>query len=89
MLTFLAPMTLAKGLPQKLPEKRGPASFTQGFRILNKDCAFYEGPKKSSKSLFEVEAGRRIWFTAVDSQWLFAKTKKEAKEVYLPATCVK
>lgn len=78
----------AKNLPKKLPVKRGPASFTQGFKVISKKCQFHYEPKKTSKEVFAVSAGRKIWFTAIDSQWLIAKTKNETQNVYLPVSCV-
>ncbi|MCB9024831.1 MAG: hypothetical protein H6625_00810 [Bdellovibrionaceae bacterium] len=88
LVSVSASTVSAKNLPQKLPVKRGPASFTQGFKILSKKCQFHAEPKRTSKEVFQVEAGRKIWFTAVDSQWLIAKTKNEALKVYLPSSCV-
>ena len=88
IVSFSALSASAKSLPQKLPTKRGPASFTQGFKILNKKCSFHVAPKKASKKIFDVRAGRKVWFTAVDSQWLIAKTKKKAREVYIHRSCV-
>ncbi|MCB0355705.1 MAG: hypothetical protein KDD40_01790 [Bdellovibrionales bacterium] len=86
---FMSIPTYAKDLPQELPVKRGPASFAQGFRVLHKKCSFRSSPKKSSQELFQVKAGRKIWFTAIDSQWLLAKTKNNTREVYLHSSCVK
>ena len=88
LVNFTSITVVAKSLPQKLPTKRGPASFTQGFKTIEKRCSFREAPKKNSKELFEVQAGRIIWFTALDSQWLIAKTKNKTQEVYLHSSCV-
>ena len=86
---FTASTAQGSGLPERLPVKRGPSSFTQGYKVFNKKCAIHKTPSAVSKKLFYAEAGKRIWVTALDSQWLVAVTSKSKREVYIPNTCLR
>ena len=89
LISFFGTTAIAGALPQKLPVKRGPASFTQGFKVTSKSCAFRNSPAVQAPKAFTVKAGRKIWMTAMDSQWLIAKTKAPStKEVFIHKSCV-
>ena len=72
---------------QQLPIKRRPASFTQGFKMVSKKCGIKSAPKKNIKPIFYVESGKRLWLTAMDSEWMIAKTKNNQKELYIHSSC--
>ncbi len=92
VISLFSTSVFAGGLPNKLPVKRGSSSFTHGFKILSKQCAFHKQPTEKSKRVLKVKQGRKIWMTAMDSQWLIAKTKRTArntaKSIYIHKSCV-
>lgn len=87
LTTTLSSQSLAGGMPQKLPEKRGPASFTQGFKVLSKTCKTRKAPSVRSRGVFSIPSGKKVWLTAMDSQWMIAKTQS-SKDVYIHTSCL-
>ena len=88
MFSFLWGSSVFAGtVPAQLPSKRGPASFTQGYKKVGKRCPIFKSPSLRARHHASISAGNRLWLTAMDSEWFIGVTKK-SKRVYIHKSCL-
>ncbi|MCC7403017.1 MAG: hypothetical protein IT288_01335 [Bdellovibrionales bacterium] len=77
---------LASGPPKKLPVKRGPATFSAGYRVTKVSCAFFKVPNPMSSRAGNLDKGTKIWLEGVDLEWTRGVYKNHS--IFVPAKCL-